>query len=343
MKRVTCGWVVLCVAALGGCKAVEIEVIILRGLKVPIPDHVKTVAVVASPTTDDLPTPTGGKQMQDLRAQASAMLSEEVTGLLSTHSVGRFTLVDRRNVSKLMKEQRFASTGLVDAETAVQAGRILGAQAMIFGTVRASATSWTKQVQEIDPFASARSGTPQTRVKTVNILEVTMQGTLQMIDTETSQVLVASMPIRATRGGDKGFASDALGMHEVKDPMNLLGEIIREESMRFLMGLYDARRYTLPIMGTSGDKHAIESIKRGPNSYASAIDMYQARVQIKPDDEKAWYNIGVLKLAMHDYEGAKGALKKALQFKPEKEEFMMAYQLTVGAEKFSSSPGAAGG
>ena len=44
---------------------------------------------------------------------------------------GRFTVVDRITVDALLREQEFAYTGVVDIGTAVQLGRMLGAEAVM--------------------------------------------------------------------------------------------------------------------------------------------------------------------------------------------------------------------
>jgi len=64
-------------------------------------------------------------------------IDEKLIDMFSTalFKSGNYDLVERDRIEKVFKEQEFQLSGLVDAATAVEIGRILGAQAIVTGTV----------------------------------------------------------------------------------------------------------------------------------------------------------------------------------------------------------------
>jgi len=84
----------------------------------------------------------GGDILQShLRFSMSDML---ITALVQA---GRFTVVERERVSDLRREQEFQRGGMVDAATAVEVGKLLGAELVVHGVV----TKATEQ--KVDKFS----------------------------------------------------------------------------------------------------------------------------------------------------------------------------------------------
>lgn len=63
--------------------------------------------------------------------------AEAVTDLLRTElfNTGRFQVVERDQIRRIIDEQHFQTTGLTDADQAVEIGRLLNVQAIMVGTV----------------------------------------------------------------------------------------------------------------------------------------------------------------------------------------------------------------
>jgi TolB-like protein len=60
-------------------------------------------------------------------------LAEELTTRL--FRTGRFQIIERQLMKKMMEEQKLSATGLIDAKTASQFGQILGVDALTTGTI----------------------------------------------------------------------------------------------------------------------------------------------------------------------------------------------------------------
>ena len=63
--------------------------------------------------------------------------AQGVSDLLTNKLVnsGRYTMIERSRIADILAEQNFAAAGRIDASTAAQVGRLLGADAVIIGSV----------------------------------------------------------------------------------------------------------------------------------------------------------------------------------------------------------------
>jgi curli biogenesis system outer membrane secretion channel CsgG len=70
-------------------------------------------------------------------AAQAATLQAYITSALVNSNDPFIQVVDRDNIQKILDEQKLGMSGVVDESTAVSAGRLLGAQAVVMGTVMA--------------------------------------------------------------------------------------------------------------------------------------------------------------------------------------------------------------
>ena len=63
----------------------------------------------------------------------SRIVQEKLIAGLSKE--GKFQIVERENIDKIISEQKLQATGITDVETAVQIGKLANVDAMIFGSV----------------------------------------------------------------------------------------------------------------------------------------------------------------------------------------------------------------
>lgn len=75
----------------------------------------------------DVTTSTYGLQMVNKKAED--MLT---TALIKT---GRFRMIDRKNIKKVIDEQKFQISGMVDTAQAVKIGKLLGAKVIVTGSI----------------------------------------------------------------------------------------------------------------------------------------------------------------------------------------------------------------
>ncbi|MEW6042476.1 MAG: CsgG/HfaB family protein, partial [Elusimicrobiota bacterium] len=79
----------------------------------------------------------GVVEFENKTAYGQGRLGGAASDILITELVksGKFIVVERDKMNKIMEEQKFQTQGLVDAQTAVKIGKILGLEAIVVGAV----------------------------------------------------------------------------------------------------------------------------------------------------------------------------------------------------------------
>lgn len=99
----------------------------------------------------------------------SISLGKAVASMVITELMDRpgLTLIERQDLRKVIEEQRLALSGIVDEDTAIEVGRILGAQYMIIGTATSAGGTLRLDLRVVDVETSAigraqkLTGTPE--------------------------------------------------------------------------------------------------------------------------------------------------------------------------------------
>jgi outer membrane protein assembly factor BamD (BamD/ComL family) len=153
-----------------------------------------------------LPFNVAGNQMQTAQA---ATLQAYVTAALTDINDPFIRVVDRDNIQKILDEQRLGMSGVVDESTAVSAGKLMGAQAVIMGTVMSyqevpgNTLKSTKEGYESYQVKELNSETNQyvyvTRYKPVKYTEFYKENkamvsfSFKLVSLETGQVLLSKV------------------------------------------------------------------------------------------------------------------------------------------------------
>ncbi|OGS46069.1 MAG: hypothetical protein A3J79_11230 [Elusimicrobia bacterium RIFOXYB2_FULL_62_6] len=106
---------------------------------------------------------------------------------------GKFIVVERDRLEKVLAEQKFQAGGMVDAQTAAQVGRILGVEAIVTGAV----TNFGVKTEGSDYLISQSKQ---------QVADVTID--LRLVDVQSAQVLMAD----SGKGRAKSKKASFLGM-----------------------------------------------------------------------------------------------------------------------------------
>lgn len=88
-----------------------------------------------------------------------AAADELITQLVRT---GEFTVIERQRIDEILGEQRLGTSGVVDPATAARIGRLLGAQAVIVGSItQFSLESRSVGISRLDAWRTPKSGVVQ--------------------------------------------------------------------------------------------------------------------------------------------------------------------------------------
>lgn len=141
----------------------------------------------------------------------------------SLFKIGRFSIVEREQIQKVLAEQKFGMTGLVDASTAAQIGKILGVKAIITGKVTEFSMDTTKGKTPGGFGALGGISIEQTVARCAIDARI--------IDTETAEILAAESAVGDKKKTGVSFSQGdlaglAFGASDFEN--TLLGQAIRE-------------------------------------------------------------------------------------------------------------------
>lgn len=148
---------------------------------------------------------------------AQGRLGDTATDILITELVksGKFIVVERDKMDKILDEQKLGQTGAIDPATAAQVGKILGLNAIVTGSV--SQFGVKKEGKDFIVSQSKQQ-----------IVECTVD--VRVVDAETGQVLLADSGKGVVRKASGKF----LGMgNQSKYDETLEGEALRAAIVKF--------------------------------------------------------------------------------------------------------------
>jgi len=156
-------------------------------------DPRRTVAVLEFEGAEKIPVPLG--------------LSLADMAITYLHNTGKFNVVERTRLDKVMREQEFQLSDLVESQAA-QVGRLLGADAVVFGTV--TGTSY-EEVQKVS----------------YNILQTEVQVDIRCVDATSGQVIYSEQSVGRV---DKKLIIDSRGniVSGNRDPKSEYAEACRK-------------------------------------------------------------------------------------------------------------------
>ena len=104
-----------------------------------------------------------------------------------------FTTISRRDIRKIIEEQKLQNSGLLDESTAVRLGKLLGAQAIISGNITTASFSDTHYRETRTKCADKKCKT--TYEYTVSCVKrvVTLAAQVRMVDVEKGDIIFADL------------------------------------------------------------------------------------------------------------------------------------------------------
>lgn len=141
----------------------------------------------------------------------------------SLFKIGRFSIIEREKIQKVLEEQKFGATGLVDTSTAAEIGKILGVKAIIVGKITEFSLDTTggKTPDKLGILGG------------ITVVQTTARCAIdaRMIDTETAEILAAESAV-----GDKKLTGVAFSQGDLAGlafgsanfENTILGQAIRE-------------------------------------------------------------------------------------------------------------------
>lgn len=251
-----------------------------------------------------------------------------------------FEIIERDKISRILEEQNMSMSGVVDDNTAVELGKLLGVDAMIFGEVTEynvpedkKITNKVKKQKFTGKYSTVQKKnkkTGKTKVVKEKIYEdvwidevhYVRQGNVavnfRVVKVETSHLLAAFSDSRSYNSQDekKSFFKS---LADTPDKLKPQGEILRDLSKVICDGfvhmiapyyVYE-KRVIEPGKGSIavGKKYAENGL------WPEAMDEWKTAVLNMPAESAGYYNLGLSYEVQGSLEDAENLYKKAMQIK----------------------------
>lgn len=135
----------------------------------------------------------------------SAPLGKAVSAMLTTELTGRegIRVIERQQLQDLLEEQRLSLSGRVEESTALEVGKLVGAQYVIFGAVTSIAEQLRMDMRAVDVETSEILEVQKLSAKTAELLDVVVRmadmfGDKLDLTPPSGRAVVAAIPPRAT-------------------------------------------------------------------------------------------------------------------------------------------------
>lgn len=248
----------------------------------------------------------GGDQVRS--ALESALLNARVEGTTF------YKLVTREKLDRVIREQDGGTSIRFDERSAPSVGRLLGADALIAGTVFQFDTHDRQSTERREVTSYSLDKKTSTRTVTYYCLERTahIAGDVKVYDVNTAE-LTASLPF-----SDKLVRSDCdasrsgINVGSPAEMLTALTDLSMQEVVRRITPHSVVRKISLQSSDDGGGGKIVTEHLRAGNLYAThgswrmAIQEWEKARQLNPNSPAAHYNLGV------GYE-AEGQLDKARQ------------------------------
>ncbi|MFC2061599.1 CsgG/HfaB family protein [Elusimicrobiota bacterium] len=181
-------------------------------------------------------------------------------------NTGKFILVEREKLSKIIKEQELALTGLIDSGSAAEVGKIIGVEALITGSISQFGMKTTSSDLIIT------SGKKQIAEATVDI---------RLIDVETAGIIYAD----SGKGVAKSKSGKLLGVGKSAGyDETLAGKSLRAAIVGFVKNIVariSERPWACSIVEVETDAIYLDAGKESGLKIGSKLNVYKLGKSIK--------------------------------------------------------------
>lgn len=241
----------------------------------------------------------------DITGNVGRDLSDSITQKL--FQSGRYEVLDRENINRIMREHNLNLSGAVDASTAASIGNLVGASALIFG----SSDAQFRQTTERQKYHN-KKGKGHYYVYTKNA-EARVNTMLKVVDLETGKILA----VKNFTEEETDRLSERNQWPPDPDRRPLIDSAINKTSESFMKMIAPYTDYVhveFENSDSSESKTGIEFAKSG--QWDEALNQFQRATDKYPKDAAAWYNLGLAHEYNYQFDEAIEALNRSNALKP---------------------------
>ena len=316
----------------GGSDKAGIMVSYVRPAQVDVPEAVKKVAIAEFSA--------GNSREERYGEIASDKLSSHLDEANRQH--GRYVLVDRRNLKKIMDE-RDLQVAISDTGTAVKAGQLAGVDAVIYGSVKASAQHM--KVSKKEPTIGSR-GMPELVEKWHTKLVVSAVITFTLDDIRSGKTLVTKTFDESYDSdkdkGNSGFAA-MIGLESKEDHKSEIeaANVLIDKCVSKFVGMISPVTVSEKYKLAKGKSKLVASGNKlaAAEDYDGAMEAYKEALSANPEDDAACFNIGLLYERQGKLKEAGEYYGKAVRMNPDNASYIEARKRVRAADVKDEAPG----
>ncbi|MFC2048731.1 CsgG/HfaB family protein [Elusimicrobiota bacterium] len=227
-----------------------------------------------------------------------ARLGSSASDILVTElaKTGKFLLIEREKIEKIMMEQSFSMTGAVDPQTAVLAGKLLGASYLLTGSI----SQFGVNITSSDYLITA--GKKQTAEAAVDV---------RVIDTETGSIILAE----SGKGEASKKTKELLGMGKSSGyDERLEGEALRAaivSTVKNIVKTLGEKPWCCTVAEVDGDSIYLDAGKESGLKTDDTLQLFRLGKEIKSPSSglligRKKEKIGEIKIG--EYFGSNGSI-----------------------------------
>lgn len=248
---------------------------------------------------------------------------------------GFYTMIERAELKRILEEHALSLSGVVDMETAIQAGNVLGVQGVIVGDVisyrcddrrgreKVKEKVWTGDYEKDDDgnivyektlFGKVKKKKYREEFVDVEVIDREANVTLsfRLIDVETGQIVASR---EASHSYTKKVRSGEKSLPPANEILGNLGLRCVDEFVQMLA----PHQVTVQTQFAKGNKEVNNGIEFAKNGlWDKAQSVWEEVLQNDPQNDAAWYNIGLAAEVQGHYLEAQDAYDQAVTLKPKK-------------------------
>jgi len=245
----------------------------------------------------------------------------------------RFTVLEREKFDKILQEQGLSMTGVIDQNSAVEIGKLLGVDALIFGNVTAYkcedeegtrkvkkkvGTGKYKKVKRKNIFTGKEYWAEEEIMKTVlvdehyKIRKGVVSVNFKVVDVKTGKLLaVKSLTV------NKEYKS-VEGRGNIPAREEVLNTLLSQVMEKFA-GMIAPIKITVTRKLEKGSEYVNRGVDFAVNGlWDMAIKSWKEGLKVEPTNPSIYYNLGVAYEKMGDFISAGEMYKKAVELNPKK-------------------------
>ncbi len=245
----------------------------------------------------------------------------------------RFTVLEREKIDKILQEQGLSMTGVIDQNSAVEIGKLLGVDALIFGNVTAYkcedeegtrkvkkkvGTGKYKRVKRKNIFTGKEYWAEEEIMKTVlvdehyKIRKGVVSVNFKVVDVKTGKLLaVKSLTV------NKEYKS-VEGRGNIPAREEVLNSLLSQVLEKFA-GMIAPIKITVIRKLEKGSEYVNKGVDFAVNGlWDMAIKSWKEGLKVEPSNPSIYYNLGVAYEKMGDFISAGEMYKKAVELNPKK-------------------------